>query len=185
MKRAAQERQRGDADAAADQDRPGGARGDLARLGEGVAERAGDPDLLARLQRAEPVGAGADALDQEVEPHAVAAGPVSATEIARGRNGRRRRAAPVALGGQHVELARQRRRALAVEQREDPVAARGAVLDDLAAAPPRPERNGAVIEASPRPRTAAPWISWSSAPRRRPACRRRSPAPPRWRRSSS
>ena len=66
---AAQQRQRGDADAAADQDRAGGAGRQLARLGEGVAERAVDPDLSPRLQLAEPVGAGADPLDQEVEPH--------------------------------------------------------------------------------------------------------------------
>ena len=71
---AAQQGQRGDADAAADQDRPGGVGLDLARLGEGVAERPVDPDPLPRLQLAEPVGPGADALDQEVEPDPVGAG---------------------------------------------------------------------------------------------------------------
>ena len=65
---AAQERQRRHPDPAADQDRTGGAgAADLARLGEGVAERPGDPDLLPLLERAEPAGAGADLVDQEVE----------------------------------------------------------------------------------------------------------------------
>jgi hypothetical protein len=65
---AAQQGEWSDADAAADEDRTGGARLQLARLGEGVAERPRDPDVLSR--RTPP-----------------AAGPVSATESARGRNG--------------------------------------------------------------------------------------------------
>ena len=55
---------------------------ELARLREGVAERAVDPDPLARLELAEPVGPGPDPLDQEVEPDAAVAGSASATEKA-------------------------------------------------------------------------------------------------------
>ena len=40
------------------------------------------------LEPPEPAGPGADAVDQEVEPDAAGAGPVSATENARGRYGR-------------------------------------------------------------------------------------------------
>src|SRR3978361_1036931 len=71
---AAQQGERGDADAAADQDRPGRAWAQLARPGEGVAERAGAPGLLAGLERAEPVGPRADALDEEVEADAAGRG---------------------------------------------------------------------------------------------------------------
>ena len=90
----AQDRHRRDADAAADQDRPGGAVG--AQLG-GARERrcrAGrDPELSPSLERREPLGAGADGLDQEVEPDAaIARLGRPATENARGRNGRRPRA---------------------------------------------------------------------------------------------
>ena len=75
-------------------------------VGEGVAERAVDPDPLARLELAEPLGAGADPLDQEVEAHGRRPPrPASATESARGRNGRCAALLPVALGGEHVELA--------------------------------------------------------------------------------
>ena len=95
-KRAAQERQRSDADAAADQDRASSVGESSRGERERVAERAVDPDALPRLELAEPVGSGADALDQKVEPHPahsplsrcradVSAGAASATERARGR----------------------------------------------------------------------------------------------------
>ena len=67
-KRSRSSAKRGDPDAAADQDRAGGSGGEVARLREVVAERAIDPDPLPHLELAESVGAGADPLDQEVEP---------------------------------------------------------------------------------------------------------------------
>src|ERR1700712_4845687 len=64
----AQQGQRRDADAAADEDRPGSAGERLARLREAVAERPGNPDLLAWVEAAEAIGSRPDRLDQKVEP---------------------------------------------------------------------------------------------------------------------
>src|SRR5438128_4475918 len=80
--RAAQQRQRRDSNPTPDQNRPRGPNCinfslcwveklmQFAGGGEGVAQGAVDPDALARLELAEAVGAGADALDQEVEADA-------------------------------------------------------------------------------------------------------------------
>src|SRR5436853_135238 len=153
---AAPDRHRGDADAAADKDRPGGFGVDLPRSREGVAERAGAPDPLARLQLAESIGASSEALDEEVEPDAVF-----------GRDGlgdrdRPRQVGPAAalpplpLAGEHVELARSRVWPFAVAQGEDPVAAGRHVRRDLA---------GAAAERRAHPACAAltepAWISCS------------------------
>ena len=76
------DRQRRDPDAAADEDRP--AR--LARRGEAAPERAEQPQLVARVQLGEPLRAGADILQQEVERCRWSSWR-RATENARGRNG--------------------------------------------------------------------------------------------------
>src|ERR1700753_1963345 len=77
---APQQRQRRDPDAATDENRPSrrwriavagwqtATAMQVAGGGEGVAEGAVDPDALAGPELAEAVGAGPDALDQEVEP---------------------------------------------------------------------------------------------------------------------
>jgi hypothetical protein len=68
---AAPDGHRGDADAAADEDGAGGVGVDLFRGRESVAERAGYPDLFSRLKLAEPMGARAYSLDEEVQTHTV------------------------------------------------------------------------------------------------------------------
>src|SRR4051794_15211039 len=153
---AAPDGHRGDADAAADEDGAGGFRVDLPGRGERVAEGAGDPDLLPCPQLAEAVGAGADALDKEVEAYAF---------FGRGGLGHRDRPrqerpppllAPTLGRGQHVELARLGRRALPIGQREDPVPARGPVAGDLAEA----AAEGGPHRGCGTPATV-PWISCS------------------------
>ena len=125
-----QERERGDADSTTDEDRPRGPRGDPTRLREVVAEGAVDPHGVAALELAEAIGPGPDSLDQEVEaPGAVLLDRVGHRERPR-QVGALAALLPVALGGEHVELARQRRRPLLIAQREDAVAARVMVLDD-------------------------------------------------------
>src|SRR5262245_36823662 len=91
--------------------------------GEGVAQRAVEPDTLAWLQLAEAIRARADALDQEVE-----ANPVRGRASFGDREGARQEGAlagllPVLLGGQHVELTRQGLGTLGVDQGEEAVAA--------------------------------------------------------------
>jgi len=112
----AQESQRRYADAATDEDCAGSFRRKLLRSREGVAQRAVDPDVLALLQLAEPVGAGADALDQEVEADAGCGG----SGFGYGEGTRQVGAAvsllPVGLGGEHVELAGLRLGTLFIEE---------------------------------------------------------------------
>jgi hypothetical protein len=139
---APQQAQRRDPDAAADQDRAGGAGANAARLGEAVAQRSGRPDPLPGLQFAEPVGARPDRLDQEVE-----------ADPARRRSGLGHRdrprqvrpsplSRPVAGRRQHVELPGRRLGALAVDQGEEAIAARGPVLGDLAQAAAKRRKTG-------------------------------------------
>ena len=84
------------------------APGSSSRGREGVAERAVDPDPLARLELAEPLGAGADALDQEVEADAVRAGPGLGDREGARQEGAAAALLPVRSAGEHVELARRR-----------------------------------------------------------------------------
>ena len=84
----------------------------------------------------------------------LAAGPISATEIARGRKGLSPAPAQLAAAAEHVELARSWLGALAVEQGEDAVAVRGSVLSDLAESPAERCRHRASMA------RAAPCISW-------------------------
>src|SRR3954447_13957002 len=67
----APDRQWGDADAAPDQNCSCRVWIDLLRGRERVAQGTGHPDLLSCLQLAEPVGARAHSLDEEIEPDAV------------------------------------------------------------------------------------------------------------------
>ena len=105
-------RERRDPDAAAEQQQRA-----TRRLLEPVAERADEPQLLARRERAEPRGARADRLEHERER------PV--TRCARDRDGATEQrplaltAAPTLDGGEHVELPGQRRGAVVcdVDQR--------------------------------------------------------------------
>ncbi len=99
--------------------------------GEGVAEGAVDPDTLAGFELAEAIGAGADALDQEVEADAACRRPaLGDRECAR-----QERAStillPVTLRGQHVELARLGLGSLAIDQREEAIPTRRTALGDL------------------------------------------------------
>src|SRR6266576_3020498 len=152
----APDRHRGNTDAAADEDRACSVRIDLRRGRERVAEGAGDPDPLPRLQLAEPVGAGADALYQEVEPHASFGGGGLSDRDRPRQEGATALFAPAARSGEHVELARLRLRALAIEQREDPIAAARLVRGDLAeAAAERRRHRGCGSPAALR------WISCS------------------------
>ena len=98
------DRQRRDPDAAAGQDRP--AR--LARRREAAAQRAEQPHLVTRAELAQPLGARADVLEQEVERAAgVGAGHGEGPREERALVG----AAAPALGGrEHVELPRVGRR---------------------------------------------------------------------------
>jgi hypothetical protein len=138
----AEERERGDPDPAADEDRPCGPGIEPPRLREAVAERPVDPDPLARLDLAEAVCSGADPLDQEVE----AAPPVLLDRVGDRERPRQERALalplPVVLGGEHVELARPRRRPGLVPERENAVPARVVRLEHLAKPPP--ERRGRI-----------------------------------------
>ena len=108
--------------------------------GEGIAERAVEPDGLARLQLAEAVGARADALDQEIEAQAGCGGTSFGHRKGAGQEGALAGVVPMLLGGKHVELARLGIRPPGVEQREEAVATGRAVLDDLAET--APERGG-------------------------------------------
>jgi len=150
---AAQQRQRRDPDATADEDRARRLRGELARLGEGVAERPVDPDPLPRLDRAEPLCAGADLLEQEVEPDRALCGHRVGDRERPGQEGAPSALLPVALRGQHVELPRGRLRPALVAQREDPVTTGGPVVGDLAEPSPRRRRHRGW-------EALVPWISW-------------------------
>jgi hypothetical protein len=103
---AAEQRQRGNADAAADEDRAGGIGGKLLRSGERVAERAVYPNPLPRDQPAEAVGPRADPLDQEVEADPL----VDRIGIGHREGAWQERSSPpllpMALRREHVELPR-------------------------------------------------------------------------------
>ena len=156
---APQDRQRSQADPAADEDRPGGLGVELARVRERTAKRPRHPQSLPLPKRGEPLGARADVLDQEVEPDAAVRDSASATEKARGRYGRPERRSPALGGGEHVELPGSRLGAGGVERGEDPVAARLAVVRR-----PRTRRRGA-RGAIRRARQTAGLLSGSSGRR--------------------
>ncbi len=121
--------------------------------GEGVAEGAVDPDALLLRQLAEAVGAGADALDEEVEAHPARGRSGFGYGEGAGQEGALGALLPVILCGQHVELAWLGLGALLVEQREEAVAPGGTVLGDLAEAAPEGGGHRGCFALS------RPWIS--------------------------
>ena len=110
---------------------------------------------------AEPLGARADVLEQELE---LAVAARAATENARGRNGPLVLAPAPPLGrGEHVELARPRARARRGRRREHDVGAELAALGDRAA---RRRPNGASVRRAQRSALTRAWrrarAAWSS-----------------------
>ena len=149
---------------------------------EARAERAEHPQAVARAERRQALGARADRLEQELQR---AAGGAQ-----HGEGPRQERPAvvpaPALRRGEHVELARVRRRPLGVGGREHDVGADLAARGDLQApAPERRERALAAPRHAPAPAGAAcagRWTSCSdstpSSPRRAAAIARAAARPP-------
>src|SRR5215217_4130356 len=111
--------------------------------------------MLVDLELAEAIGAWADALDQEVQAHTAGSRSGFGDGEGSGQEGALIPLLPVGIGGQHVELARQRLGARFVQQGEEPVAPRGPALGDLAeAAPEGGGHRGCFV-------LSRPWISCS------------------------
>ena len=148
----------------------------VARRREAAAERAEQPDVVAGAQLREPVRAGPDVLEQEVErPVVVAAGD---GERAREERPLVRAAAPALGGGEHRELPGIRRRPVRVGDREDDVGAVLAPADDgEPAAAERRERCDRRLEpaAADEPRDSKPALT-TAPPRRSRRSRGGSPA---------
>ena len=103
---AAQDRERRQADAASDEDRPGDLGTERFRSREGTPQWPGRPQALAPTQLREPLRPGADGLHHEVEPHA-AVGALGLGDRERSRQIGAPVALPPAVGSsQHVELPR-------------------------------------------------------------------------------
>ena len=147
---AAPERQRGDPDPAPDEHGAGGVGRERRRRRERTAERAGELQALAGAQGRESRGARADRLEQEVEPDPVI------TRLGLGDRERARQVRPPArtapaVRGEHVELPSLGLGSLAVEPRDDPIAAGRLVADDFALAPPERRKHPLVSGSAHEP----------------------------------
>ena len=163
---AAEDRDRRDADPAADHDRARRAGVDLGRLGEWAAQRARDGELGARLKRCQDRGTGADGLDQELQADAFG-GALGGGDRECARQEWAAASRTPAVGAQHVELPGRRLRAVGVERGEDDVAARLAAGNDTGGASPERSEDARAHEIEV-PRASTPWSSCrlrGSAPR--------------------
>src|SRR5262245_15758143 len=160
LERAPEDRERRDPDSAADEDRPRGLRCGLGGQREGPAERAGEPQALAGGEGRKPLGSRADRLDQEVEPNATTAGLGGGDGERAGQVRPAVLSAPSASSRQHVELAGGGLEALAVERREDPIAAAFPRLDDLGGPPAERRQHALAHLVASAAGCCVWWISW-------------------------